>query len=131
VGSEILVNTATNSFQVNPQITALSGGGFVVAWDDGSQGIGGATGDSSSDAVKMQVFAANGAPVGSEILVNTGTFSGQFNPQITTLPNGGFVVTWQDFSQGSGGAPGDSSDAAIKAQVFAATGPPATGQRLL
>src|SRR5262249_53781914 len=96
-----------------------------------SQGIGGATGDSSSDAVKMQVFAANGAPVGSEILVNTGSFSGQFNPQITTLPNGGFVVTWQDFSQGSGGAPGDTSDAAIKAQVLAATGAPVGGEILV
>jgi VCBS repeat-containing protein len=131
VGSEILVNTATNSFQVNPQITALSGGGFVVTWDDASQGIGGATGDSSSDAVKMQIFAATGAPVGSEILVNTGTFGGQFNAQITTLSNGGFVVTWQDFSQGSGGAPGDTSDAAIKAQVFAATGAPVGGEILV
>jgi hypothetical protein len=35
-------------------------GGFVVTWDDYSQGVGGATGDTSEWAVKAQVFAADG-----------------------------------------------------------------------
>ena len=47
-----------------PQITALSNGGFVVTWQDPSQGVGGATGDSSGTAVKAQVFAADGTRVG-------------------------------------------------------------------
>ena len=42
--------------------------------------------------------------------------------QITALSNGGFVVTWQDDSHGVGGATGDSSGTAVKAQVFAADG---------
>ncbi len=96
VGSELLVNTATAGFQGLQQITALSNGGFVVTWTDNSQGVGGTTGDSSSSAVKAQVFAANGTRVGSEILVNTATASTQNNQQITALSNGGFVVTWED-----------------------------------
>ena len=57
-------------------------------------------------------------PVGSEFLVNTQTAGGQSNPTITGLTNGGFVVSWADFSS----TLGDSSDASIKAQVFAADG---------
>ena len=42
------------------------------------------------------MFAADGAPVGSEIRVNTATANDQMVPQITALSNGGFVVTWDD-----------------------------------
>ena len=122
VGTEILVNTATVSAQAAPQITALANGGFVVTWQDFSDGIGGAPGDGSQNALKAQVFAANGTPVGSELLVNTATNSVQDQPQITALANGGFVVTWRDLSNGVGGATGDSSQTAVKAQVFAADG---------
>ena len=83
---------------MTPQITALSNGGFVVTWRDNSLGVGGATGDSSSSAVKAQVFAADGTRVGSELLVNTATANDQDDPQITALANGGFVVTWEDGS---------------------------------
>jgi hypothetical protein len=122
IGSEILVNTATALAQFDPQITPLSNGGFVVTWRDLSQSVGGATGDTSDSAVKAQVFAPDGTKIGSEILVNTATASSQIVRQITTLQNGGFVVTWQDESQGVGGATGDTSGSAVKAQAFAADG---------
>src|SRR6266568_3974091 len=131
VGPEILVNSATEDYQFYAQITALSHGGFVVTWQDGSGGVGGATGDTSPYAVKAQVFAAGGTPVGSEILVNSATAGSQINPQITALQNGGFVVTWQDFSQGVGGAGGDTSGNAVKAQVFAAGGTPVGAEILV
>jgi hypothetical protein len=122
VGSELLVNIATGGFQLSPQITALSSGGFVVAWEDNSQGAGGAPGDSDQQAVKAQVFLADGTRVGPELLVNTATTNSQHAPEITALSNGGFVVTWNDNSGGAGGAAGDNDDTAIKAQVFAADG---------
>jgi hypothetical protein len=122
VGPELLVNTATVNLQGSPLITALSNGGFVATWVDLSLGVGGATGDNSANAVKAQVFLADGTRVGSELLVNTATASDQFTPQITALSNGGFVATWRDSSQGVGGATGDDSDDAIKAQVFLADG---------
>jgi Ca2+-binding RTX toxin-like protein len=121
-GSEILVNTATENDQSGQQITALANGGFVVTWTDSSHGIGGATGDDSSTAIKAQVFAADGTKTGSEILVNTAVASEQFDPQITALADGGFVATWTDYSEGNGGATGDRSEGAIKAQVFTAAG---------
>jgi hypothetical protein len=118
VGSELLVNTATEGQQFDQQITGLSNGAFVVSWTDQSQGDGGATGDSDSTAVKAQVFLADGTRVGSELLVNTATADEQNLPEIAALSNGGFVVTWRDNSQGTGGATGDSSNHAVKAQVF-------------
>ena len=36
VGSEFLVNTTTAGFQDAPAIAGLDGGGFVIAWVDGS-----------------------------------------------------------------------------------------------
>jgi len=122
IGTEVLVNTATANGQFRPEITALANGGYVVTWEDHSQGVGGATGDASSSAVKAQVFTANGTRLGTEILVNTATTNEQFFPEITALANGGFVVTWTDYSQGVGGATGDTSSSALKAQAFAADG---------
>jgi len=122
LGSEFRVNSATANDQTAPDITALSNGGFVVTWVDGSLGVGGATGDASSTAVKAQVFGAGGTQVGGEIRVNTATANAQSAPQITALSGGGFVVTWVDASLGVGGGTGDTSSTAVKAQVFAAGG---------
>jgi hypothetical protein len=63
---------------------------------DESQGVGGATGDDSGFAIKAQMFAASGDRIGSEFLVNTATIGGQLHPSITSLSNGGFVVSWVD-----------------------------------
>jgi hypothetical protein len=69
--------------------------------------------------------------VASEIPVNTATAGDQDDPQIAALKDGGYVVTWQDGdpynyngsgSLGVGGATGDSSGTAVKAQVFTASG---------
>jgi len=128
VGPELLVNTATAGHQDAAEITALSNGGFVVTWRDSSWSAGGATGDSTGDAVKAQVFASDGTRVGGEILVNTATHLGQNSAQITSLASGGFVITWKDGSGGNGGASGDTSGSAIKAQVFTVGGVPTGGE---
>ena len=96
----------------------------MVTWVDYSQGVGGATGDTSGLAVKAQVFAADGTKIDDEILVNTAIGGYQIDPQITALSNGGFVVTWGDgdYNSPGSGTLGDSSGASIKAQVFAADG---------
>ena len=111
VGSEILVNTAgagaTFSSQSEERIIALSNGGFAVAWTDNN-------GDDSSQGVKAQVFNATGGRVGTEILVNTTTLSSQLHPQLATLKNGGFVVTWDNWS---GTNPVDSG-IDVNAQIF-------------
>ena len=78
---------------------------------------------SGSDTdTRAQVFAADGAKIGTEILVNTATSGDQFGQRIVALSGGGFVATWSDVSLGAGGATSDTSSSAAKAQVFAADG---------
>jgi hypothetical protein len=113
-GGEFLVNTTTTNTQFQPTITALTDGRFVLAWTDDSLSID----DTSSTAIRGQVFAADGAREGAEFLVNTTTTNSQFDPTITALADGRFVLAWSDGS-GSGG---DTSFSAIRAQVFAADG---------
>ena len=91
VGSEFLVNTQTAGDQTKPKITELSNGGFIVTWQDAS----GTLGDNSGTSIKAQIYAADGAKVGSEFLINTQTAGAQTVPAITGLSGGGFVVTWQ------------------------------------
>src|SRR5262249_12678414 len=94
VGSEFLVNTTTTGLQSDVAITSLASGGFVMTWTDAS-----ATGaDTSGTGIKAQLYDANGAKVGSEFLVNTQTLNAQESSSVTSLSNGGFVVTWTDNS---------------------------------
>ncbi len=123
VGDEFLVNTQTADAQSRPSITGLAAGGFVVTWDDKS----GTLGDTSTNSIKAQLFDAGGAKVGGEFLVNTQTASSQSDPSITSLTDGGFVVTWYDFS----GTLGDTSGVSIKAQVFDAAGAMVGGEFLV
>jgi len=113
-GAEFLVNTTTSGDQSEPSVTGLTGGGFVVTWTDSSN----SGDDSSVAAVRGQVFAANGTTSGTEFLVNTTTANAQSNPVITSLTGGGFVVTWSDASVSGG----DTSFDAVRGQVFAADG---------
>jgi hypothetical protein len=110
VGNEFLVNTKTADFQGGSTITGLENGDFVVTWSDGNGTL--------SD-IKAQVFTAGGAKVGSEFLVSTQTAGFQELPKITGLKNGGFVVSWPDFSEGFGL---NVINTSIRAQVFAAGG---------
>jgi len=113
-GPEFLVNTTTEIFQFQPAITALADGRFVVAWTDDSR----TGGDTSSFAIRAQIFDADGSRSGAEFLVNSTTDVGQSSPAITALADGRFVVAWTDGSQTGG----DTSSSAVRAQVFEADG---------
>ena len=92
-GAELLINTATSGNQNTPTITGLPNGGFVVAWTNQNASSGG--------DIKAQVFNSNGAKVGSEFLVNSASVYDQERASVTTLNNGDFVVTWNDFRSGN------------------------------
>jgi Ca2+-binding RTX toxin-like protein len=98
-GGELLVNTTTSGNQVEPVITRLASGGFVILWLD------------ISGTGHGQVFDAAGNKVGSEFLA-TGY-------SVAALPNGGFVATWTDSTLGT-----DGSGDAVNAQMFDAAGAP-------
>ena len=109
IGSDFVVNTNTSGNQGFPSITALSTGGFVVTWSDE-----GSPSDGSSSSIKAQVYGADGSKIGGEYLINSQPSSNQLYPTVAGLANGGFVVTWQDFSH----ALGDNIAYGIAAQIF-------------
>jgi Ca2+-binding RTX toxin-like protein len=111
IGDPILVSTEAPGNQSVPDVAALENGGFVITWQD----AGGEAGDTDEFAIMARVFDAGGEPVGDAFLVNVETAGGQVAPTVTGLKGGGFVIDWTDFS----GTLGDSSNAAIKARIFA------------
>ncbi len=69
--------------------------------DSQSLGKGPQIGDTD---VYVQLFDANGGTIGLELRVNTHISGTQSAPRMTALSDGGYFVTWQDFSgiDGSG-----------------------------
>ncbi|HXH46288.1 MAG TPA: Ig-like domain-containing protein [Bradyrhizobium sp.] len=107
IGPEFTVNTQRYGSQGSPAVTGLSNGNFVVTWGS----------DIDRGGAKAQIFAADGSAVGAEFFVKSRPFEGHYGPEITSLANGGFVVTWSEQH-----APGDASGLGVVAQIFAADG---------
>jgi hypothetical protein len=120
-GEEFTLNTNTSSTQDSSDLVALANGGFVATWrtTDGAA-------DGSGEAVKAQIFSATGARVGAEFLVNTQKVDAQYDPSITALAGGGFVITWatRDPAQ-------DGNSGAVKGQIFSASGAKVGGEFLV
>jgi hypothetical protein len=107
VGGEFQVNTTVMGEQYQPIVTALAKGAFVVTWvSDGEDG--------SGLGIYGQRYDATGAAAGSAFRVNSTAVDDQYQPSVTMLVSGGFVVTWQSYLQdGSGwGIYGQRYDAA-------------------
>ncbi len=118
VGSEFQVNSYTTGEQDRPVIAALEGGGFVIVWrSDGADG--------DSYGISGQRYGADGLPDGTEFTINTTTTSWQFDPDVTAVGGGGFLVTWQSVS----GA--DPSGWGTYAQLFDDTGAQVSGETLI
>ncbi len=107
-GDEFQVNTTTAYQQVNSKVTGLNDGGFLVVWQSLIQ-------DGSDYGVFGQRYDASRQTVGGEFQINTQTASTQSNPAVTSLNDGGFVVTWHSLNQ-------DGSGYGIYGQRFDASG---------
>jgi hypothetical protein len=69
-----------------PHVAALADGGFVVTWTD-EVGL----------DIRAAVYNVFGNFVQGNILVNFfNQQGGQFNQDVTALPDGGFIVAWED-----------------------------------
>jgi hypothetical protein len=108
LGAEFHVNTYTVTSQWYPAIAGLPDGGFVITW----YGVGQ---DRSVNDIYAQRYTANGAALGAEFRVNTYTPNNQMSPAIASLPDGGFVITWEGDGQ-------NSLNYDIYAQSYAANG---------
>ncbi|WP_424971012.1 Ig-like domain-containing protein [Dinoroseobacter sp. S76] len=115
LGDEFLVNTTVTNSQSDASVAGLTDGGFVIVWDD-----------NTIDSIRLSRFDANGVETISELQVATDQSGSQFEPHVTALSNGGYVVTWT--SNGSGG---DGNSNAVKAQVYNAAGNAVGGEILI
>ena len=105
IGEEFVVGDV--ALASSGSVTALKDGGFVVAWPSVHR-----------TGIFAQRYAADGLKVGSAIAVNNVTTASQYDPQITDLPDGGFLVTWSS----NLGNPTMSSR--IQGQLFGSDGAP-------
>ena len=87
--NDILVNTFTNNFQVNPAVAVLTNGNVVVLWGSYNEAA-----TNSLQDIYGQILSPVGAKVGTEFLVNQFTNYNQRTPTVAALPNGGFVAGW-------------------------------------
>lgn len=87
VGGEVRVNTYTTGDQTYSTVSALSDGGWVVAWQSAGQ-------DGSGLGVYPQIFKCDSTKRGTEHLVTQTTAGDQYQPAVTGLASGNFVVTW-------------------------------------
>jgi len=106
-GTEFIINASLGKNESNPVVAPLSGGRFVVAYQQ-----------ANTDAdILFRIVAANGS-MGSETLVPVGT-GAQTNPTIAALPNDNFVIAWI--------APNGADTGDVYARVFDSSGAAATG----
>jgi hypothetical protein len=87
--AEFVVNSYTTGWQEGAAVTALSGGGFLIAWaGDGGQG----------SATYAQSFDSSGAATGTEWRVDSFATQNQGNPgfgtSLTTLADGTTVAAF-------------------------------------
>jgi VCBS repeat-containing protein len=116
VGGEFLINTTTAGNQSDPNITALTDGGFVVIWH--------AAQDGSGVGVYARHYDAAGAATGSEFRVNVTTASDQQDGHVAALASGGFVAVWQSNGQ-------DGSSNGVYGRLYDATGAAIGGEFLV
>ncbi len=108
-GNEFQVNTDTTDNQTQPSVASLADGGFVISWTADSDQ------DGSGEGIYAQRFNADGTKVGDEIEINSFTDGNQSTSSVTSLIDGGFLVTWNSFDQ-------DNSSSGIYGQRFTADG---------
>ncbi|SCZ04728.1 cadherin domain-containing protein [Microvirga guangxiensis] len=80
---DFLVNTVKTNEQINPSITALSDGGFVIAYESNFGG---------TNVVQLQAYDAFGEKVGGEILANASSSIPYRVPVVQGLSGNRFVV---------------------------------------
>jgi hypothetical protein len=112
---DILVNTFTNDYQVNPAITTLTNGNVLAAWSSYNEVATGSLQD-----VFVRLLSPTGQAVSGEILVNQFTKNNQRSATVAALSSGGFVVVWVSEGERVDSTLGTSVD--IYARRFNASG---------
>jgi hypothetical protein len=104
-GSEFQINTFTTQEQSYPRVARTVDDDFVVVWHSLGQ-------DGSGYGIFGRRLDSSGAAVGTEFQLNTSTPNDQQVPEVGPAVNGGFVVTWDSYTQ-------DGSNYGVFGRVFA------------
>lgn len=94
VSGALTTRNQNQGAQRDQQIAVLADGRFVLTWTDETQ-IGQ---DKSADAVRAQIFNADGTYSGNEFQINTTTQTFQGASSVAALAQGGFVVVFASTS---------------------------------
>lgn len=87
VGPTLVAGAGSTEMEFQPDVAALSGGGFVVVW---------AEPDAAAGDVHATIYNNAGGVVRSNFLVNTTQSGLQWIPDVLALDDGGFLVSWND-----------------------------------
>ena len=112
-GAEFKVAVTSLDHQQAPSVAVLADGSFVVAWQSNQDGSGG--------GIYVRRFGADGAALGGETIANTTVMYDQYQPAITALADGGYMVAWSSHLQ-------DGGDSGIYGQRFDASGAKVGGE---
>ena len=113
LSADLMVNTATNTYKVDPVVATLTNGNAVVAWSSFNQVSG-----SSMRDVYFQILAPTGAKVGVETRANVTTAFNQRNAVMTPLSDGRFVLVWVSEQERF------ENSVDLRGRIFSATGQP-------
>ena len=87
--TDLVVNTYTNNFQINPAVAVLNNSNVVLVWSSFDEAA-----SRSLQDVYGQIFSPIGQKIGGEFLINQFTAYNQRTPAVAGLAGGGFVVAW-------------------------------------
>ena len=97
IGSEFRINSTTTGSQLYPEVSQLSDGGLIVAWQDSSL-------DGSNEGVFAQKIDVLGNKIGTEFQLNDYATDAQTTPFVQSLKSGGFIATWNSNGQDGSGS---------------------------
>jgi len=108
-GDKFQVNKITDDSPGKPSVTGLAGGGVVVTWESQYR-------DGDSSGIFGQRYDSSGVVDGGEFQINTTTIDNwNYDPSVTALIEGGFVVTWLNTG-------GNASRSGVHGQIYDANG---------
>jgi hypothetical protein len=94
IATDFIVNSAfQSSHQLEPRVTTLSDGRFVVTWQSWAE-------DGSRYSSVARIINTDGSFATGHIQLAQSTAADQQTPDIARLNNGGFVATWIGSGEG-------------------------------
>lgn len=93
--AEFRVGDAPDALLLGVQVTVLADGGFVVLCRTSDRSVPG------NHGLLARRYAADGTPVGDGFPVHTAPAGDQLFAEVVALPDGGFVIVWQESAEAS------------------------------